>query len=134
MLSVSSFFSCGNWNPYAFLKAGTLRGIPFKVIWMMLKYYIGQMSLHQEKCCQKRWFLFKRKVFFTLSAPFSILLAFMYDSKIYRLISYHTVKAEYQILAYTVCIQPQFCRGVLHNINRTNMLIFNQFIWNRQLV
>lgn len=57
----------------------------------------------------------------------------MHDSKIHRLISDGTVKAEYQFLAYIVHIHQCFWRGVLHNVYETNMLIVNQFVGNRQL-
>lgn len=89
------------------------------------------MSVHQAKCNQKRLFVFKHPL---LQLCFQLLADFMYENKISRLISDDTIKAEHQILAYTVCIQQHLCRGVLYNINRTNMLVFNQFVCNRQLV
>lgn len=67
----------------------------------------------------------------SVAAPFSVLVAFMYSSKILlinddtykwliiltkRLINDDTVKTEYQTLAYTEHIHQRSCRGVVHNM------------------
>ena len=104
---------------------------------MMLKYYISH-CLSTRKNAIRRNYSYLNEVFFMLSQ-----LYFLYQLpsciivkiiQAYRLISDDTVKAEYQILIYTVHTQQHFCRVVLCNINETHMLIFNQFAWNRKLV